>query len=361
MNPKPQSLTSLRGLILLAILAGAFITGRYSPFAFAQQAATSNDRSASKPASVASEKTPAEVFAAVEQKLDEATSVQCRLQQTITLSGQRYLAAGLFQQGSGNRMRLQYDIYPVRQLSTEDKPVFEAGGTPENTAKLEATGSLTQVSDGSVLWTYWVNGKEKSLTRRNLQEIQEAAAKVPNKDGLLNLQSLSVGGIKALMAKLQGAMEFGTVMQQKASGAAFFVLAGRWDENTRTRIFKLPADKPAVLPAYIPDYVRVYVDSVSMMPRRIQYLKKHSNPELKRVRPLMTIDFREMKLNADLPAETFVFERPSSRDDEELDEVDVTGQVILGLEQLAGAKAESEPSSAGTDESTKDDSSDSPE
>ena len=352
MKPKPQSLTSPRTLLLAAFIAGVVVTGRYSPFRSAitvAQEPTEEARAADKKtAAKVSEKTAAEVFSAVEQALDGAGTLECRIQQTITLSGQRYLAAGSFLQSTSNRMRLEYKIYPVRQLNAADEGTYEPTGEPEDTAKLEATGSLTQVSDGSVLWNYWVNGKDKSLTRRNLQEIQEAAAKVPNKDGLLNLQSLGVGGLKALMANLRNGMEFGTVTEQDGEKNTFLVLAGRWDESTRTKIFKVPAESAAVLPAYIPDYVRVFVEKTTMLPWRIQYLKKHPNPEVKKVRPIMTIDFRGMKRVENPDANAFVFEPPELKEGEELDEVDVTGQVILGLQQLTGAtqKTQTEPETA---------------
>ena len=348
MNPKPQSLTLPRTLLLAAFTAGLVITGRYSPHLFAQEAAEGNSAGEKKPAAKASEKSAAEVFTGVETALEGAENLQCRIQQTITLSGQRYLAAGTYQQSSGNRMRLEYSIYPVRQLNADDKSTLQTTDQSEDTTKLKPTGNLTQVSDGSVLWTYWVNGKDKSLTRRNLQEIQEAAAEVPNKDGLLNLQSLGVGGLKALMANLQNGMEFGTVTEQNAGEVTFLVLAGRWDENTRTKIFKVPAESAAVLPVYIPDYVRVFVESRTMLPWRIQYLKKHPNAQVKKVRPIMTIDFRDIKPVETPDAAAFVFERPELKEGEELDEVDVTGQVILGLKQLPRGAAE--PESGGNNE-----------
>lgn len=346
MKPKPQSFTIVRSLLFLALFAGVVCGSRYSPLVVAQDDTKQDEAAAAapKPNIKVSDKTPAEVFAAVEGKLDSAESLQCRIQQSITLSGQRYLASGKFSSATGNRMRLEYNIYPIRQLKKSDEGMLQVGSSLESTDEMEPTGSLVQVSDGSVLWTYWVNGKDKSLTRRNLQEIADAAAEIPNEQGLLNMQSLGVGGIKSLIAKLQVGMEFGTVTEQSNQGKSFLVLSGRWNENTRTNIFKLPPDESAALPVYIPDYVRVYIDAEHMVPRRIQYLKKHPNPEVKQVRPVFTIDLRDLKPNVELPPETFTFERPETEKGEDLNEVDVTAQVIAGLQQLAG-KTPEEPDS----------------
>ena len=70
------------------------------------------------------------------------------------------------------------------------------------------TGSLLQVSDGSVLWSYWVNGDSKNLSRRNIGEIIEAAGQVESYTPARTLQDLGVGGLQTLTSQMQVGMAF---------------------------------------------------------------------------------------------------------------------------------------------------------
>lgn len=288
-----------------------------------------------------------QVLDGVNKTLDGMGSLSCQIQQTVLMSGRRLQAAGRYFHASGNRLRLEYRMFPIRATKASDKDAMEIGAEPEDTDKLKVTGSLTQVSDGSVLWTYWVNANQKQLTRRNIREIIEAADAEPNYSSASSLMDLGVGGMQTLMSQLQTGMEFGGVLEQDTKAGMKLVLTGRWNAKTRTEFFKLPDDPNAQLPDYIPDYVRVYVSADTMLPARIQYLKKYPNPEVKKVQPLATLDFRNFVANPNLPAETFEFKRPEGED---ITEVDLTGQVIDNIKKIAeGENAASEKAASPTD------------
>ena len=237
-------------------------------------------------------------------------------------------------QATGNRMRLEYRIFPIRATSSGDKAASAIDAEPQDTSDVKITGSLTQVSDGSVLWSYWINGDQKKLTRRNIQEIVEAADQIPNYSSAKSLQDLGVGGLQTLVANLQAGMEFGAVREQLVGNTKLLVLSGRWTQKSLTDIFQLPEDTEARLPEYVPDFVRIYVDAETMLPRRVQYLKKHPNPEQKQIRPLVTLDFRSFKANVQVTDQTFEFVRP---EDEKLPEADLTSQVIESIKKSSGA------------------------
>ena len=196
------------------------------------------------------------------------------------------------------------------------------------------TGLLERVSDGSVLWTKWKNGPREQVTRRNISEIVEALSDVPNETSVKSLQSLGVGGLQTLMSQLQIGMDFGEVREMKTETSSRLVLVGRWNQKTRTDIFKLPEDSSAVLPEYIPDFVRLYVDADKFLPLRIQYLKKHAEQD--RVRPVVTLDFRNFalnfKLDDEVAAHMFEFVREK---DTEVKEVDLTSAVIDSIKKMA--------------------------
>ena len=132
-------------------------------------------------------------------------------------------------------------------------------------------------------------------------------------------------------------MAFGAVQEQEVGNTKLLVLTGRWSAKTLKELFGVEDPTKAVLPEYIPEYVRIYVDASAMLPRRIQYLKKHPNPEQKSIRPLTTLDLRNINLQADLPDDTFVFPRPKDKD---VKEVDLTSQVIESIRKMAADKKE---------------------
>ena len=136
-------------------------------------------------------------------------------------------------------------------------------------------------------------------------------------------------------------MEFGEVREQTIGNTRLLVLAGRWSDRTLKEVFRMPADPGASLPDYVPDFVRIYVDADAHLPRRIQYLKKHPDPTQKQVRPVVTLDFRHIKLNEEVDDDIFKFERAA---DDEIKEVDLTAAVIDGIRKIAaGPEANSVP------------------
>ncbi len=363
MKHKPQSLTSQTAAILLAVSAVGVGISHLAPIsAFAQQDAAaadeetadddakSDEKEKAAPALKRSSLSAAEVFEQVGAKFTETQALSCELRQNVVMGGQTFHAFGQYLQSSGNRMRLEYQIFPVRAVKATDKEAFAIGSPPLDVSEQKPTGSLLQVSDGSVLWSYWINGTQKQLTRRNVQEITTAVNDIENYSTARSLQDLGVGGLQALMSRLQTGMDFGAVQEQQVGDTKLLVLYGRWSDKTKKEVFGAEDPKTAVLPEFVPDYVRVYVDESTMLPRRVQYLKKHPNPELKQVRPLVTLDLRKLSLNPTIEDSSFEFQRP---DDEDLKEVDLTSQVIDTIKQIATGKVETPAADAETENDAK--------
>lgn len=342
MKHKPQSLTSRPLFGSLALPAAIAVILSIAPVSLTADEDQTAEPSASQPAKPAlkrSTMTAADVFGKVKDKLDSLDGFSCDIRQTALMTGHRLHAKGRYYHASGNRLRLEYRLFPIRSSRASDREYLSIDSEGEDTTELKPTGSLTQVSDGSVLWSYWINAGQKQLTRRNIREIMEAADAQPNYSSAASLSDLGVGGMQTLMAQLQVGMEFGAVMEQESQRGKLLLLTGRWNEKTKTEIFKLPPDATGPMPEYIPDYVRVYITAATMTPARIQYVKRHPNPELKQVRPLTTLDFVNFKAESSLPASVFEFERP---DDEEITEVDLTSSVLEAIKKAASPDSESE-------------------
>ncbi|MEO2014752.1 MAG: hypothetical protein ABGZ53_10315 [Fuerstiella sp.] len=332
MKHKPQTFTLSLTLCVVAVSAVAAAVSTFGPSAFGQNQEDPPQKAAASQKK--SDLSAADVFSKVSRKLDGVESLSCEIYQTVMLSGQTFHAIGRYVHATGNRMRLEYRIVPIRALKAGDATKLALDSEPEVTPAESAMGSLQQICDGSVLWSLWVNGDQKHLTRRNIREIVEAVGELPNYSAAQSLQALGVGGLQTLVGQLQAGMEFGTVMEQQSADKRYLVLSGRWTAQARKDYFGLTDDPAAVLPEYIPDYVRIYIDADALLPRRIEYLKKHPNPEQKQIRPAVVLDFRRINIQPAISEDTFQFKLPEG---EPIPEIDLTAQVIESIKQIAAS------------------------
>ncbi|HIE96172.1 MAG TPA: hypothetical protein EYG03_21850 [Planctomycetes bacterium] len=335
-------------LCVVAISAVAAAVSTFGPSAFGQN---QDPPQKAAPSQKKSDLAAADVFSRVAEKLDGVESLSCEIYQTVMLSGQRFHAIGRYIHATGNRMRLEYRIVPIRALKASDSNALALDSEPEAPPTDSVMGSLQQICDGSVLWSLWANGDQKQLTRRNIREIVDAVGELPNYSEAQSLQALGVGGLQTLIAQLQVGMEFGTVMEQQSGNQRLLVLSGRWSAQARKEYFGLADNPAAVLPEYIPDYVRIYVDADALLPRRIEYLKKHPDPEQKQIRPAVVLDFRRIEINSTISEDTFQFKLP---DGEPISEVDLTAQVIESIKQIAAQDAPPETQTPETTTEQKD-------
>lgn len=270
----------------------------------------------------------------VRDKLDSLDSLSCDLHETILLSGMKISAAGRYLQASGNRFRLEFRLMPATGASNQNaEPVKLESDIPPDASR-DARGSLTQVSDGAVLYSYIQNGTDIRVTRRNISDVLKAAADVTNYEESRAVQDLGLGGLKTLFARFQNTMDFSKVRREVVGGMQLLVVNGRWNARIRKDLFQLPEDVEVIPQEFIPDYVRIYVDEATRLPRRIQYLKRSMNPEQKQVRPIVTLDLRQIVLNETLDDSLFVFETP-----EGVVEEDVTEQTLQEIRGGLGASS----------------------
>jgi hypothetical protein len=140
-------------------------------------------------------------------------------------------------------------------------------------------------------------------------------------------------------------MEFAPVKSITVGERKVYEVTGRWSERIRKEVFKVPEGSVVDPRPHVPEYTRVYVDAETMLPRRIQFLKRSMDPTAKMVRPLITLDFRNLVINEPVDDQAFVFKTP-----EKAVEVDETENVIQMIQQsLKPASADgATPAAAGT-------------
>ncbi len=365
MNHKPQTLPGLPTLAALAAVclsaagltlnvSAAFATG---PRPVASSAADESKPATDSPAPADQEPNPAapaesaglpaadEILTQLRARLEGLDSLKCELQQTSMIAGMKLTAVGKYVEASGNRVSLQYVIYPMSPETVDDAKQLALDAAPQTFDESRNRGVLIQVSDGTVLLTSWKNGDTQRVTRRNIRDILTAAEATKTYDPKNAAMDLGVGGLRGLISRLQASMEFAPVKSLTVGERQVFEVTGRWNERIKKDVFKVPEGTLVDPRPQVPEYVRVYVDAETMLPRRIQFLKRSMNPAEKMVRPLITLDLRNVVLNEAVDDQTFKFTAP-----ENIPEEDQTEQVIQLIQQSVNPAAQPDqaPGSAGS-------------
>jgi len=258
-----------------------------------------------------------EILSQARSRLESLDSLQCDLQQMAIFGGVKLIAAGRYTEASGNRVHLIYRIFPMSAVRTDDARLNALDAAALDLKPEDNRGELLQVSDGSVVHTSWKNGENVRVTRRNLKDILDAAATVSGYDANNVAMDLGVGGLRALVSRLQASMVFAPVKVVKAGERSLLEVSGRWSDRVRREVFGLPEGTFVDSRPFVPEYVRVYVDRETMLLRRIQFLKHSSDPAQKLARPLLTLDLRNLKVNEAVDESIFTFTPPENAREED--------------------------------------------
>jgi hypothetical protein len=326
MNYKPQNhpnlpsffnLRRFRGVGACLLLSAAAVLadekpGTQDPAAAAAPAAPAAAPAQESPAAAPAVALPSpeEVLTQARARLEGLDSLSCELQQTASMAGIKLIAKGTYTEAAGNRVHLAYQIFPMTPMKAMDGPAMALDAPAAEFKPEETRGELLQVSDGNVVYTQWKNGDSVRVNRRNLRDIQEAAAAVPGYDAASVAMDLGVGGMRSLLSRLQASMTFVPVKVVKAGDRSILEVTGRWSDRVRKEVFQLPEGTFVDSRPHIPEYVRVYVDQETMLLRRIQFLKHSLDATQKMARPLLTLDLRNLKVNEPVDAALFSYTPP---------------------------------------------------
>ncbi len=246
--------TALLGLLLLFVE----LSGEGARLAVGQgdeKSATESKSARESKSSPSLDQSAATAFVTkVHETLKSHPSVRADIEQTISIGGQPFRATGRYLT-SGPKLRLEYLIKPSEGID----------------------GALIEVCDGKELWSQVTLNGAKRVTHRDVQQIKAAVALTKSVPDAVLSAELGLGGLTALFASLERTMIFEAMKEGTGAGQTQTVVQGRWKPEVSSRWKRRPEDP---LPAYIPDLVRIVVDSRTLFPERIIYLKKQSEKEL---------------------------------------------------------------------------------
>ena len=279
------SLTFRLGLLVLLLAGFAGLVAQSAIGQGDEKPATGKTGRAETDASPSASQAAATAFVAkVHAELKKHSSVKADVEHTVSIGTQQFRATGRYL-NNGSKLRLEYTVKPDQG----------------------ADGSLIEVCDGKELWSLTTLGGTKRVTHRDVQQIKAAIASVKSVPDAELTAELGLGGLSGLFASLERTMTFDAMKQEEVEGHSRTVVQGQWKSTISSR-WKRKADDP--LPVYIPDGVRIIVDSATLFPERIVYLKKHAEKDKKGYHALVSFQFKNVELDTMIDEQEFTFDPP---------------------------------------------------
>lgn len=324
---------TLRLLTLpLSLLAIAAFVAADNPPEGAKPATTpaaTPEADAKKAAAVQEE--GAKELAEARKRLLAQNSISAKWTETISLQPRsvrgtgRYVQGSLNQKGDGWHLRSEIKIKigntEGSQLEVCDGDILWTRMEIRNIAKGSAetsSPSATKKSPAGDKGSKEAGGSGHTpdrnepmvgLTRRNVSQIMDAVRKRPDLPQELLIADLGLGGMPALLASFQQALQFDKVTHEKLNGRDVINLEGTWSELQLRRWKVQPGDMAKITFApIVPERVQMVLDKDSGFPHRIVFFKKLRDRNVNT--PLVTLEYTDLQVNQPLDPSDFVFIPP---------------------------------------------------
>jgi hypothetical protein len=218
------------------------------------------------------------------EKLIGYKTVKAEILEVVTLGIRKLRIKGKYLQGSELQLRFEFEV--------------NVGGTK---------GTLLEVCDGQILWTYYEVGTQKRVARRSVRQILDGAGGGPEN---VLIAEIGFGGLPGLLASIQRAIEFDKQWEQDVDDQTLIVVEGSWNTIYRAKFLGLKASSTDPLPAHVPDRVRIYYDKKHLFPRRVLYLKQDVQTQVHH--PMVKLDFVNVQWNVELDEDAFNYTPPEN-------------------------------------------------
>lgn len=254
-------------------------------------------------------------------QLSATGSIEAKVRQRIDLFDRELIGSGTYaQQGAGLATRLRLEMRMRADESAMD---------------------LLQVANGETLWTFNAADGLRTLRRVDVDRVQDAlrgessdarAASMPT-------GTIGLGGLSWVLDGLRQYCEFKEVQTSKLGELEVFVVHGRWrtekllslvPEAERRRMAAGGAIDATKLPQHLGDRVTIFLGRDDLFPYRFDYRRTlppdqdgaegsgasatadkatatDSSPSAVGTKPVMTLEFYEVRFGRNLPREMFAY------------------------------------------------------
>lgn len=234
-------------------------------------------------------------------KLGEQASISAQIRQRVDLFGQTLIASGQFLQGPAGKhlVRLEMRITLGEQQ-----------------------GSIQQVCDGKLLWTYRQLGESSSLETLDVHRVAELISTYGAGQGGApgdGLSLLAIDGMSGYLRELARNFQFRSVATSQLHNRPVWRLDGTWRAERLAKILPRQAERIAKgkrpdlnkLPEHVPHNVTVYLDRADGVLRRVDFLRSpptgvplvHRKPVV-----MASIEWLDVQLGAAIDARQFVYD-----------------------------------------------------
>lgn len=245
------------------------------------------------------------------KKVASLQSVSADLSQDVSMLGQSFTLTGQYLKADNHRLYF--------------KLVLSGLG--------DSTGTMLQVCDGTTMWDFQQVLKSQVYRKFDIQPVLQQL-NAPEVDESIReriVSSLGFAGPDALLLGLRRSIRFDQKEEGEVDGRKVWILRGSWkDREGLVGPNQQPLPPTAPLPAYIPSVATVTVGQEDgwpyevalegRVPPLISLDNRRIGPDgrpVGRAMPsssvepsMITIKYRNVQLNPQLPPETFAFQAP---------------------------------------------------
>jgi outer membrane lipoprotein-sorting protein len=289
---------------------------------------------AAAPAAPVKEEPPTEAERALDDaiaRFKKLNTFSADLFQSVDMLGQKFEVKGNCLKAPNNRIRLQLAVQGLG----------------------DSSATTLQVCDGTTLWNYEKVLDTQSYNKCIITEIlKKVNDPVLDDDREKIMHSLGFAGPEAMLAGLRKKIKFDQKSAETIEGKKVWVLAGKWKDRTGlTGPNNQPVPAVGPLPPYIPNNASVWVGQDDGVPYKVEMYgdplsmlqdgrrfgpdnrpigAKAATPKVDPSR--ITLLYTNVKVNTEIPIESFGFQAPDNSNVR-----DLTNDYLTGLDQAITA------------------------
>ncbi len=254
-------------------------------------------------------------------QLSATGSIEAKVRQRIDLFDRELIGSGTYaQQGAGLTTRLRLEMRMRANESAMD---------------------LLQVANGETLWTFNAVDGLHTLRRVDVDRVQDALRSERGDEPIARTPTgtIGLGGLSWMLDGLRQYCDFNDVQSAKLAELDVFVVHGQWrtekllsllPEAERQRVAAGGTIDASRLPQHLGDRVTIYLGRDDLFPYRFDYrrtLPQEENgnngsntpgtadsattdaspPTAAATKPVMTLEFYEVRFGRNLPLEMFAY------------------------------------------------------